>query len=108
MSPSDGMTAGRRATRVAALVDALFGVDGGPLLHRGRGDVREMVPPADIGGDLERRAPVGIPSPPRRMVQPSPPGPSGDGTPTPQPGVMSRAFREDGFSPHTWDLLPKW
>lgn len=85
MSPSDGMIAGRRAPGVAALVDALFGFDGGPLLHGGPGDVRETVPPADIGGDLERRAPVGIPSPPRRMVQPSPPGPSGDGPLAPEP-----------------------
>ena len=79
MSPSDGMTAGCRAPGVVAMVDALFGFDGGPHVHGGPGDVRETVPHADIGGDLERRAPVGIPSPPRRMVQSSPPGPSGDG-----------------------------
>ncbi len=81
MSPFDGTTAGRQASRLAALVDALFGFGGvATRLPGGPGGVRGMVLPAGIGGDPERRAPAGIPSPPRRMAQPSPPGPSGDGS----------------------------
>lgn len=80
MSPFDGTTARCHAPCLAVLVDALFGFDGdAAFVHGGQGGVRGMVPLADIGGDLERRAPVGIPSPPHRMAQSSPPGPSGEG-----------------------------
>lgn len=80
MSPFDGTTARCHAPCLAALVDALFGFEAGaPSVPGGQGDAGETVPLAGIGGDLERRAPVGIPSPPHRMAQPSPPGPSGEG-----------------------------
>jgi hypothetical protein len=81
MSPFDGTTARRQASRLAGLVDAVFGFEGAaPRVPGGPDGVRGMVPPAGIGGDLERRAPVGIPSPPHRMAQTSPPGPCGDGS----------------------------